>query len=223
MFPTVITLMGIEQYWNEHNTSLFENIALPDGVDHETLVAFIISRAGDFSVLDFDPEYMKRKTALWFESNLDEFTKWYNTITADYDPVYDYYRKEDEFHADNDAGVVNRSLTNTRSNSSTTNGMGSNNTENKVSGYNSSTYSPESKTENATSDTTATTGSETVIGSSSDYDTKNRNGEYHKEIKGRNGNIQKAIRDELALREEFSVYDMISCAYIREFCIPIYG
>ena len=223
MFPTVITLMGIEQYWNEHNSSLFENVAIPDGVDHETMVAFIISRAGDFSVLDFDPEYMKRKTALWFEANLDEFTKWYKTITAEYDPIYDYYRKEDEFHADHDAGVINKSATNTRTNSNTSTGTGSSDTENKTSAFNSATYSADTKSETDTSDTTTSSGSETIVGSSSDYDTKNRNGEYHKEIKGRNGNIQQAIRDELKLREEFSIYDMISTCYIREFCIPIYG
>ena len=223
MFPTVLTLMGIESYWNEHDSSLFDNVAIPEGVDHETMVAFIISRAGDFSVLDFDPVYMKRKTSLWFESNLEEFTRWYNALSAEYDPVYDYYRKEDEFHADTDAGVLNKSLTNSRTNSNTTSGTGTSGTENKTSAYNSASYSPETKSDTTSSDTTTTSGSETITGSSSDYNTKNRNGEYHKEVKGRNGNIQQAIRDELLLREEFSIYDMISTLYIREFCIPVYG
>lgn len=223
MFPTTLTLSGIESYWNEHGQSLFGDVLIPEGIDRETMTAFIISRAGDFSVVDFDPEYMMKKTDLWFKANYDDFDRWLKAFMAQYDPLYDYWRQEDEAHTDHNAGVVN--VENTITGSSTTNSSSSSsgNVEDKTSAFNSSTYSPEHKTETSDSGTTGSTGSNTSRSSGSNYDTRNSNGEYHKTIKGRNTKVQELIKDEMELRESYNIYDMISTLYIREFCLPIYG
>ena len=223
MFPTVLTLSGIESYWNEHGRSLFGDVLIPEGIDRETMTAFIISRAGDFSVVDFDPDYMLKKTELWFKANYDDFDRWLKVFTAEYDPLNDYYRQEDEAHNDHAAGVVNVDNTITGSSTTNSNSSGSENVEDKTSAYNSATYSPEHKTDSSNSNTTGTTGSNTSKSSGSNYDTRNSNGEYHKTIKGRNAKAQELIKDELELRESYNIYDMISTLYIREFCLPIYG
>lgn len=223
MFPTVLTLSGIESYWNEHGQSLFGDVLIPEGIDRETLTAFIISRAGDFSVIDFDPEYMMKKTDLWFKANYDDFNRWLQAFMAQYDPLFDYYRQEDESHTDHAAGVVNAENTITGSSTTNSSSSSSGDVEDKTSAYNSVTYSPEHKTESSDSGSTNSTGSNTSRSSGSNYDTRKSNGEYHKTIKGRNGKIQDLIKDEMEMREKYNIYDMISTLYIREFCLPIYG
>lgn len=218
MFPTVVTLSGIESYWNKHNQSIFDDIVLPEGVNKDILVPFIISRSGDFSVLDIDPDYLKNKTTLWFESHLDSFTKWFNAITTEYDPIFNHWQREIETHEENDAGVVNRTNTTTSNNTS----RSSSNSEvvDSISAENVSSFSNKEKSESENSD--SATSNSNVNTSGSDYDTRKNNGGYEKLIEGRTGNIQSIIESELRLRENNNIYDMIATLYISDFCIPIY-
>ena len=225
MFPVAITLSGIETYWNKHdNRSLFESIRLPEGIDKDILVPFIITRAGDFPVLYNDPDYLYHMTTLWFNAFYDNFARINRALTEDYDPIHNYDRTEDEFDHRNGAKQASGTATNNRTTSSTGSASGSSTSEDEVSAFNSSGYSPKDKTTMTSSDTISTRGSVTDSGTSSDNENTEDTGERHLRAFGNIGvtTNMTMLSEEAEGRQKYNIYDIISTCYISEFCIAVY-
>lgn len=225
MFPVAITLSGIEGYWNKHdNRSLFDDIDLPEGIDKDILVPFIITKAGDFPVLYNDPDYLYHMTTLWFSAFKDNFARILRVLTEDYDPLHNYDRTEDEFHLNNGARVASGSSSNSRQSSTSGSGSGSSTATNKVSAFNSSDYSNKEQTQTSSSDSTQSSGSVSDTGTSSDNENTEDKGERHLRAFGNIGvtTNMAMLTEEVEGRQKFNIYDIITTNYIREFCIPIY-
>ena len=224
MFPTAVTLRGIETYWNKHDKSIFDDIDLPEGINKSILVPFIITRGGDYPVINIDPDYLYNMTTLWFNAFKDNFARMILALTDDYDPLHNYDRTEIEEHK-NDAEDKNTGTTSGTRNSSTS-GTGSTtaNSEDKVSPYNVNSYKEKNKNTTTTTDTTSTTGQTTDSGSSSDNNLHHDQGERKLRAFGNIGvtTSMTMLKEEVDGRQEYNIYTIIAEMYLREFTIPVF-
>ena len=89
-----LTLMALEKYMRANDDSLFDHIEVPEGLDEEVLVNDIILRAGEFEVLYPDPTFLKLAIHNWFKKYQSTFNRWYEALSAEYNPIENYDRYE---------------------------------------------------------------------------------------------------------------------------------
>lgn len=133
-----MTLIGLYNY----DSTLFDNLSLPDGYDAETFRDSLLLEHGEKCVLYTDPDFMKRAIALWSSKWALELERIRDALIAEYNPIWNYDRYEEI--EDNDE----RDLTSTTNagHKSTDSPDFNVTSENKTSAYNSNSYEPESKT-----------------------------------------------------------------------------
>lgn len=138
MASAKITLIGLSKYYSQIGKSLWDGFTLPSGIDRDVLVDSIILRGGEFEVLYADPEFYKQAINAFFRKHNRTFTKWYEALQIEYNPLENYDRMEEW----NDKAT---GKSNDKSSGSVTN---------KVSAYNTSNLQPVSKDDTtASSDT----------------------------------------------------------------------
>ena len=160
---------------------LFDNIQIPNGIDKELLINCIMDECSEFEPLYTDEKLLTLKIQTFFKKNFETFSRIYDICKLEYNPIENYDRNEewqDKF-AD----------------------QSSNNNVNKVSAYDSTTF-----TDN-TSD--SQTGSN--AGNSSHA------GRTH-------GNIgvtttQQMLESELDIRPKLNIYKYIAEAFYAEFML----
>lgn len=220
MFPTTVTLKGIESYYNEHDgASIFDEINLPEGIDKDILVPTIIMRAYDFPVLIINPQSINDQTKIWFDSHYDEFEHWIDALNIEYDPLYNYDRDEKE--------DIARSGSKSGSNSGSSSGSSQNITTTSSTDTTSKSAFNSSSFENYEKDVVSGSGSNT--GSTSEthngQESESNSGEEHRRliVKGNIGTMttQDMLQQELDVRK-FNIYETIANMYCLEFCVPIY-
>lgn len=138
MASAKITLMGLSKYYSQMGKSLWDGFTIPSGIDRNVLVDSIILRGGEFEVLYADPEFYKQAINAFFRKHNRTFTKWYEALQIEYNPLENYDRLEEW----NDKAT---GKSNDKSSGSVTN---------KVSAYNTSNLQTVSKDDTtASSDT----------------------------------------------------------------------
>lgn len=138
MASAKITLIGLSKYYSQIGKSLWDGFTLPSGIDRDVLVDSIILRGGEFEVLYADPEFYKQAINAFFRKHNRTFTKWYEALQIEYNPLENYDRLEEW----NDKAT---GKSNDKSSGSVTN---------KVSAYNTSNLQTVSKDDTtASSDT----------------------------------------------------------------------
>lgn len=198
-----ITLIGFENYLNGYNKSLFEKLALPEGIDKDTLTNNILLRAGEFETLYSNPDFLIDAISLWGKKYARTFTKWLAALNVEYNPLENYDRIEEwEEHSHNDGHTHDDSTNN-----------GGINNENKVSAYDSDDYQPH---DISSSLSNSEIHSDTRVDASND---NNHTGRIH-------GNIgvttsQQMLQSELDIAA-WNIYEHITDLFITEFCIMVY-
>ena len=227
-----LTLWGIYQY----DKTLFDDIALPDGIDKDNLVSDIMRNSGDLYPYHQVPEYLKRNMNFWFARRLFDFSRMYEALRIEYSPIENYDRKENITRDYENSGIDKASTTlgssttssHTGTDTDSTQGGGSN--EKGVSAYNEDGYTNREKdTETHNSSNTQTYNS-TVTNTGSGTDTtQTEYGLKRKEVEDVrvHGNIgvttsQQMIESEMALRAKYDIYKIISREFEREFLVQIY-
>ena len=211
-----LTLWGIYQY----DTTLFDNIVLPDGIDKDNLIANIMRNSGDLYPYHQVPEYLKKNITFWFSRRLFDFERMYEALRVEYSPIENYDRKENTTRNYENSGTDKESTT--LGSTTTSTNIGSNDNENKVSAYNESDYSNREKDTQSYNSTLTNTGSGT--------DTKQTEyGLKRKEVEDIrvHGNIgtttsQQMIESEMELRAKYDIYKIISREFEREFLVQVY-
>lgn len=127
MSQAKLTLIGLYNY----NSSLFENLILPDGIDKETVIYNILGRGGEYEVIYADFDFNKMMIKLISKKWNRTFQKWIDALNLSYDPIYNYDRFE-EF---------------TDVNTSEESSSGEGNTNNNISAYDTSNLVPNSASE----------------------------------------------------------------------------
>lgn len=211
MSTAKITLIGFYNWLNAEDDDLFVNLSLPSGIDRDLVVNNILLKSGDFESLYGDPEFIQLAIGVWSDKWYRTFEKWYNALSIDYDPLYNYDRKEEWTTTDDGSRVK------TVDQSGTSSDTGSGTSTDTVSAYNSSAFENDrqntSSSSGSTSTSTDTSEDETM------QNTNIRSGRAY-------GNIgvttsQQMLQSELDLAE-WNLYEHITDIFLSEFVIPVY-
>ena len=230
-----ITLIGMYNFDN----SLFDNLTFPAGIDRDLAINRILNKSEEFELLYSDFDYLKDRIGIWGDIWERTFTKWVEALSIDYDPLYNYDRKEiytdthqRKYNDESNQSYTDGSSEHSTSNSNTVTGSEStSDTEQKKSAYDETGYSDRQK---ETSDAvTNQTGSGNATGdvtrNSAGGTASNESGNSNEVIQHEAhlfGNIgvttsQQMLRDQLDI-VTWNLYEHISDIFIDEFCILVY-
>lgn len=203
-----ITLEGFYRY----NPGILENLDLPQGLDQTILVDCIMEHSGMLFPFHQQPDYLSVNIHNWFTRKKTAFTRMLKALNAEYDPIENYDRKEEWTE------TPDITVTNTGGHTNTVNSNQDSNTQNQVSAFDSSTYSPDSMMEtNNTADGTDTFTYQNEA--SHESGTRTHTGRFH-------GNIgvttnQQMIEAELSLRM-YDIYQTIVELFEDDFLMRNY-
>lgn len=196
-----LTLLGMYQYTEGE---IFAGLDMPEGLDASDFVNRLLATRGELPVLWPDPDVMHSYITMWSENWKPNFTRIYATLTEQYDPLHNYNRFEE--YTDTE-GVG-------RSSSGTATGRNDSATENKVSAFNESAYQPDSQT---------------TVGSGGSYSNTNtervdRGLTHDAHLYGNIGvtTSQKMMEEELKIRLENRIYDIMGDVFAQELLILVY-
>lgn len=259
-----ITLIGMNNYTDGH---IWDGLTTPEGLSKETLVNNIMLQYGEMETLYADPDFMKFAIKTWSDKNAWGMQKALAAINFHYEPLYNYDRTETRTYSGTESGTntgtVSDQGTNTgtvtdagshsnttgsnvtTSTSTTTDREETNETEHKVSAYDSSTYSPDNTDDGSnTFDETVTsyagsTASGTDSGTSGNTRTDNlahantrtdnlahAKQDSHTETIRAYGNIgvttsQQMLSDELQLAL-YNIYDTFAGIFAYDLLLMVY-
>lgn len=203
----------------QYDSSLFDGMVLPAGVDKELVIDTIIQKYGDSPLDHEDPAYLKYYIPVWSKRNLDSWTKLFATLSFDYNPLENTLLDETTDETRNIDRKHDRTGTASTENSGTT---GVNTTaEHLVSAENASDYQPDSKD----TETEQTTAAQTT-GMDSTENTTEQTAETVKTTYNRHGSIgvvtpQNMIQQEREV-DKFVIYDYIADSFRDAFCLLLY-
>lgn len=89
-----ITLIGFYNAY-EDTDPIFADLTLPAGIDKDLFINSLLLDAGEFEVLYADPDFFKNAITIWGQKWYRTFQKWQEAISAEYDPISNYDRKEE--------------------------------------------------------------------------------------------------------------------------------
>lgn len=153
-----LTLIGLNNYTDGH---LWDGLSCPNGIDKTTFINTIMLNYGEMETLYADPDMMKFAIKTWSDRNSWSMLKAVTAINVQYEPLNNYDRHEtrstEGSSSGSNTGTVTDAGSHSRSTGSTTTTESSaesstsatidrdetNETEHKVSAYDSSTYSPD--------------------------------------------------------------------------------
>lgn len=195
-----ITLIGMNNY-----TDVFANMVLPDGIDREILIDTIILKGGEFEPVWMNPDFLKTSIGSWSRKWYKTFEKWHTVLNINYEPLYNYDRYEE--YEDN--------RTETAEGHDTSVSTGSGETDNGRSAYNAGAdYKKHDNAKVSSEGRNSSDSSTDVVGKVT----------HKAHLYGNIGTTrsQEMVSDEIHLRGEFNVYELIADVFIKEFCIMIY-
>lgn len=215
--PGTLSLQGLLAY----EPTLFDTMALPDGLDRETAIGTILYECAPFEVLIPQPGLFKQLLGTFSARRLPIWKKLYNSTVQQYDILSDTDTARQYSGSDTDTRTPD--LTRRRSPDLTTEGRngGSDTVEQKVSAFNSQDYTNREKqtTTLGTNNIVHSTGTDTETETGTEKTVRERG--TSENVRGRNrpaAELLKAER-EAAL---FDVMHFIANDVKYNFCIMVY-
>lgn len=199
MSKSKITIIGFENYLNNTNRSLFDNIILHPDIEKDILIDAIMMRCSEFELLYSNPLTMIEMITFWFRKHNRTFSKWMEALSIEYNPLENYDRMED--WTDDNIGhgsvTVNDTVTSHLTNSR--------------SAFDSNTFVSDTKSDNTTIDKGTTTSN------------GNNNLTHHGRLHGNIGvtTSQQMLEAELEIAR-WNIYDKIADLFAMDFCLMVY-
>ena len=250
-----VSLGGVYEYFNKIDEPLFENITVYPGgtfgegtteeqtippINKDIVIGEIMEYWGEFLCWRQDPNVFKVLTTKFFSKNYDNFARMWTALNLDYNPIFNYDRKEDSketydsYFEETDRRTWTDETNETPTGKESTEVTHNSNevVETKISADNVSTYSPKEQV----TTTLAPDKHETSFDNRNTKTTverKSPGGTDKNDHKGHDdhtaylrGNIgitrtQEMINDELNLRK-FDFYRYIADKYAHELLLVIY-
>lgn len=207
MSSAKLTLLGMNAYFQNAGSDLFEFLDLPSGLTKQTLTDNILLEGGEFEVLYSDPMSLKTSIGIWAAREAATFKRWVDALAIQYAPLENYDRQESWTDTLDSDGTSRTTGTNDTSTSGTV--------TTDVSAYDSSGYQPKEKI----------TSSETVDNDTTENNTStlDNTGVHTGRIHGNIGvtTSQQMLESELDLGY-WNIYSRITDMFLKEFCIMIY-
>ena len=83
-----VTIVGLYNF----DESIFDDFTVPEGISKANLIVNILEKAGDFSLLYPDWDFMKMMVRVWSSNELPIWEKLYETTNLVYNPIENYDR-----------------------------------------------------------------------------------------------------------------------------------
>lgn len=205
-----ITLIGLENFLNCNNMSIFDFLELPEKIDKITIENSILMELGEYEPLWSDAYFFRNMVGVWSKKWQRTFDRWSNVLSIDYNPLENYDRMEEWTDDEKETSLLKGTITG----NTTTIENGTN--KNDVSAFNDANYQPNGRNtiENNSQDNSSSTSD-----SNTDTTRKNiRTGRSH-------GNIgvttsQQMLESELNIAK-FNIYEGIVDIFASEFCLLV--
>lgn len=98
----ILSILGMYN----HDPTIFDDFNVPDGLAKETVLDNILLNCAELEVIYSKPDIMKLAIKTWSESNQIGWNKLYNTMTMEYNPIWNV----DADITETESGVVNRDI-----------------------------------------------------------------------------------------------------------------
>lgn len=192
-----------------YDNDLFNDILLPAGIDHDTVVNTILSESALNTPMYPEHDLFKMMIQNFFRKYYNNFERYNIAMNEDYTPNENYHKTDERTIRDNVNKVQN--LDGTQINSLNENG----DTENFRMAFDSGEYK---KTDRGTS---RTTNNDTYKQNDKTTTDSNRNGTIISNSHGLTGvyTNQRLVEEEVKLRSKYNVYKYISDLFYDEFMI----
>lgn len=89
------------------DNTVFDELAVPEGVDKNTLILNLLSETAELEILYPDVVFMKNMLKMWSSKELPVWERMYKTTKLEYNPIENYNRIE-EWTDDNTGNAVSR-------------------------------------------------------------------------------------------------------------------
>ena len=206
MSSAKITLIGMNAFYQNQDKDLFEGLTLPEGISRDVVINTILLNGGEYECLYADPDFVHDSIYNWSSKWQHTLERWQNAISKDYEPLWNYDRRESDSRTPNIQNKRTADLTDTNGGTITE--------EHTRSAYDSSSYQPSDKDTTTPANTLKTTGT----------DTYNETG-TEKWERWHRGNIgvmssQDLLKQELDI-SVWNLYDSIARLFLTEYVIPV--
>lgn len=177
---SMMTVMGLYQF----DDTLFDSIALPVGLDKDTMISSILTECAELETLISDPDILKKALRYWSNKNLDNWQHIYDAMTENYDPLWN----KDGTYTETESRDLHSTGTSTG----------------QVSAFNTESFRNQSRQDASGTDTGTVT-----------------------RTRRETGNIgvttsQQMLTEEINLRRQFNIYDIITEDFKSRFCLMVY-
>ena len=225
---STLSVLGLYNY----DPTIFERLALPEGVDSELLVDNLLFELGCLEVLYPSAPFMSDMIDLWSRKELPTWTRLYNAMQIEYNPIENYDRMEewtDEREENKETTLTDTNILDGQTqNSGGTTQTNNRTTDGKTNAYNDNVLVP--SVQEVESGTVSN-----IDTSKQEVDSTNtRNGSGSEDTsgslthKGRvHGNIgvttsQQMLTAEMQLAPQLNIINYIITSFKNRFCILVY-
>ena len=80
----ILSIMGMYNY----DQSIFDGLTVPEGMDKETVINNILLNCAELEIIYSKNDIMKLAISVWSDSNQISWNKLYNTMTVEYNPLW---------------------------------------------------------------------------------------------------------------------------------------
>jgi len=219
-----LSIIGAYNY----DSTLFDNLQLPEGVTRETVVSNILDYCAELELLYPDLPYLKNAIGYWSAKELPFWEKVREMETAEYNPIenYDRYDTEventDRAHDRNANNVVSGTTKTTGKDISVDNGYD----RNMVAGYNSEnlTVNGETRSNNTSNANTEsdTKGQTAQMNTEKGKENENRVKSLHSHGNIGVTTVAQMMKEMIDVLPEVNTVSVICESFKRRFCLLVY-
>lgn len=219
-----ITLIGLYNYDN----SLFDNMALPDVLDFETVKNSILMSCAEFEPLYPTPESFKTAIEYWSKGKLHSWNKIANALYNEYNPFINFTRDErrETEYTPNLTDARTPNLTDTRTPNLTNETETESTSTNKIGAWNETTLQTKDEQTNNATITESQTGTETATHTGTDTTTHTGNAKtietFHSHGDSAMYTPTDVARKESELRITFDLIEIIIDSFKNTLILQIY-
>lgn len=187
-----LSILGLYNY----DTSIFENLTLPDELDAATAIDSIVFDNAELEIMYPEPDTMKYLIGLWSRRETPIWKRMYDAMKLEYNPIENYNRTETWTDSETEETEANTETSGTNTN--------------QVAGFNSEEFTNKDKG----------TGTGTEAGTGSRETTSSHTGN----VSGNIGvtTSQQMLQQELDIAPKLEIYKVISESFKKRFCLMVY-
>ena len=191
-----LSVLGLYQ-WNHR---IFEDMALPEDIDGETLTWKILEDCAELEVLYADPDYMQASIAKWSAAMLPAWKKMQEALTAEYNPIWN-----------KDGTIIDQMIYGEDKVTGVTGARDQTNTH-SVSGFNVTTF------QNADQDHATSV-------QATDTNTRQKHTDTRTITEQGNIGVTESsamVQHEVELRSDYNIYSIIANDFKKHYCLMVY-